>query len=238
MQTFTTAGLSITAVKGSADAICYVLYPFGGLGEWIEEAAEKFGVSVAVITGMDWDDDLTPWPAKGQPPGSPDFRGNASRFLPKLITEAVPETERRLGLSANVERTLAGVSLSGLFTLWQWMTDDFFRNIICLSGSFWYAGMVDWIKSRPVPRKAGRAYFLLGNLEARTKVKAFQPVQTDTEEIVGYLRRGGIDAMLELVPGNHYQYGEARLTRAFTRMFTPTSRLSDAPATGESYPMP
>lgn len=221
MQTFTISNLKIKAVKKSARSICYVLYPFDCLGEWIEQAAQKYGVSVAVVTGMDWNDDLTPWPAPGEPPDSPAFKGYGPRFLRTLITEVLPETERRLGLSGAVERTLTGVSLSGLFTLWQWMGHDTFRNIISLSGSFWYAGMVGWIKSQPVPQKAGKAYFLLGNQEARTKVKAFQPVQTDTEEIVAHLRTGGINDFFELTPGNHYQYGLQRLDRAFAWMFSP-----------------
>lgn len=219
MPTFTIANLNIRTVAGSSDRICYLLYPFDRLEEWTERAAPEFGVSIAVVTGMDWDNDLTPWPAKGQPPGSPDFKGNAVKFLSVLVSEVVPEVERRMNLGADVERTLAGVSLSGLFTLWQWMSNSLFSNIISLSGSFWYDGFVTWIKSRPVPKKPGRAYFLLGNLEAKTKVKAFQPVQTDTVEIVGYLHDNGISDTFELVPGNHYQFPEQRLDRAFARMF-------------------
>ncbi len=219
MPTFTIANLNIRTVAGSTDRICYLLYPFDRLEEWTERAAPEFGVSIAVVTGMDWDNDLTPWPAKGQPPGSPNFKGNAAEFLSVLVSEVVPEVERRMNLSADVERTLAGVSLSGLFTLWQWMSNSLFSNIISLSGSFWYDGFVTWIKSRPVPKKTGRAYFLLGNLEAKTKVKAFQPVQTDTVEIVDYLHDNGISDTFELVPGNHYQFPEQRLDRAFARMF-------------------
>ncbi len=219
MPTFTIANLNIRTALGSPDRICYLLYPFDRLEEWTERTAPEFGVSIAVVTGMDWDNDLTPWPAKGQPPGSPDFKGNAAEFLSVLVSEVVPEVERRMNLSADVERTLAGVSLSGLFTLWQWMSNSLFRNIISLSGSFWYDGFVTWIKNRPVPTKPGRAYFLLGNLEARTKVKAFQPVQTDTVEIVGYLHDNGISDIFELVPGNHYQFPEQRLDRAFAWMF-------------------
>ena len=219
MPSFTIANLNIRTVAGSTDRICYLLYPFDRLEEWTERAAPEFGVSIAVVTGMDWDNDLTPWSAKGQPPGSPDFRGNAAEFLTTLISEVVPEVERRMNPGTDVERTLAGVSLSGLFTLWQWMSNDLFRNIISLSGSFWYDGFVSWIKSRPVPKKTGRAYFLLGNLEAKTKVKAFQPVQTDTVEIVDYLHDNGISDIFELVPGNHYQFPEQRLDRAFARMF-------------------
>lgn len=219
MQTFRIANLKVSAVKESADRMCYVLYPFDGFGYLIEEAARKFSVSIAIITGMDWDDDLTPWEAPGEPPGCPDFKGNAAAFLKKLVTEVVPETEKRLGINAGVERTLTGVSLSGLFTLWQWMVNDTFHNIICLSGSFWYDGFVGWLKSQPAPKKTGKAYFLLGVLEAKTTIKAFQTVQTDTEDIVAYLHSHGINDRFELVPGNHYQYAEERLIRAFTYMF-------------------
>lgn len=219
MQTFRIANLNIAAARESADKICYLLYPFDGLGEWIEEAAQKFGVSIVTITGMDWDDDLTPWRAKGEPPGCPDFRGNAPEFRTTLLNTVIPETEKRLNITNCAQRTLAGVSLSGLFTLWEWMTDDSFHNIISLSGSFWYENFVTWIKSQTIPHKTGKAYFLLGNMEAKTNVKAFQSVQTDTMEIVEYLRDNGIKDYLELVPGNHYQFGEQRLNRAFTWMF-------------------
>lgn len=107
------------------------------------------------------------------------------------------------------------------------MLDDTFHNIISLSGSFWYAGFASWITSQPAPpRKSGRAYFLLGNREAYTKVKAFQPVQTDTERIVAYLKSAGIDTTFELVPGDHYQYPEQRLTRSFTHMFSASTPRS------------
>lgn len=219
MKTSTIANLRIISANGSPNRICYILYPIDCQGEWIEAAAHNFGVSIAVITDMDWDNDLTPWPAKGEPAGSPDFEGNASKFLSTLVNNVVPEIERQLGMSSNVERTLTGVSLSGLFSLWQWMVNDTFHNIISLSGSFWYDGFVKWIKTQPIPKKTGKAYFLLGNQEAKTKVKAFQSVQTDTMEIVNYLHDNGINDFFELVSGNHYQYGEQRLIRALTWMF-------------------
>ena len=219
MQTFRISNLKVVAVKSSAQRICYVLYPMDSLGEWIEEAAETYGVSIAVITGMDWDDDLTPWRAEGEPPGSPDFKGDAGKFMAMLLNEVLPEVERRLQISAEPQRTLTGVSLSGLFALWQWMRGDTFRNIISLSGSFWYDGFVDWLKAQPMPVKEGRIYFLLGNQEGKTNVKAFQSVERDTVEIVDYLREHGIKTKFELVAGNHYQYGLQRLDRAFSWMF-------------------
>lgn len=209
-------------VNKSTDRVCYVLYPLDILGEWIEKAARNFDVSIVVVTGMDWDNDLTPWPAKGEPQGSPDFKGNAPKFLSMLISDIIPEVERNIKLSVNVERTLVGVSLSGLFSLWQWIKSDTFSNIISLSGSFWYDGFIKWLKSQPIPVKVGKAYFLLGNQEAKTKVKAFQMIQNDTQQVVSYLEDKGFNVLFELVPGNHFQYGEERLNRAFTWMFDQT----------------
>ena len=99
------------------------------------------------------------------------------------------------------------------------MISDFFLNIAALSGSFWYDRFARWILTNPVPSKSGKAYFLLGDQEARTSVEAFRPVQTDTLGIVRHLRDGGIQAEFELVPGNHYQHAIPRLDRALAHLF-------------------
>lgn len=87
MQTFKAANLKIMAAGENSGRICYVLYPLDDLGEWIEEAAERFDVTIATVTGMDWSDDLTPWPAPGEPPGCPPFRGRAPEFLKTLTSK-------------------------------------------------------------------------------------------------------------------------------------------------------
>lgn len=219
MQTFSIDKFKIAAAVNGNDKICYILYPFDILDSWIAESASRFGITIAVITGMDWDNDLTPWKAKGVPSGSADFKGLAPQFLSLLKERLVPEIEKELNVSSGVERTLTGVSLSGLFTLWQWMECDLFKNIISLSGSFWYEGFLDWIKGIDVPPKTGRAYFLLGNKEALSPVQQFRDVRVNTDEIVKYLAAKGIRDIFEIVPGNHYQYAIPRLNRSFAWMF-------------------
>ena len=62
--------------------IAYILYPIEGyLDKWIDQAAEDYGTTIVVITGMDWENVFSPWPAKGVPAGSPDFRANPVSFL-------------------------------------------------------------------------------------------------------------------------------------------------------------
>lgn len=193
----------------------YILYPMDILTDWIDNAAKFYGCSIAVISGMDWDNDLTPWAAPGVPPGSPDFKGLAPEFLKKLQNEVMPEIARQMKLGADTEFDLVGVSLSGLFTLWQWMECDTFHSIACISGSFWYKDFAQWLSTRPISKKTGRAYFSLGNQESKTPVKAFQSVATDTQTVIAALDASGIQTEFRSVPGNHYQHAIERLNLAF-----------------------
>lgn len=207
----------LCADTGRKDKIAYVLYPVDILYDWIEPASQTYGVDIVVITGMDWQNVFSPWPAPGVPKGTPDFKGESPQFLSLLQQEVIPQIEETLKIDATVERTLVGVSMSGLFALWQWMLCDTFHNIASLSGSFWYHGFVEWIKSRPVPQKSGKGYFLLGNQEAKSKT--FATVATDTQVILNYLRTIGIDVEFQSVPGNHYADPISRLNHAFIALY-------------------
>ena len=216
---FEIAGLQCLCCAGSTEKIAYILYPVDMLAEWIEPAAQKYGTSIVVVTGADWDNAFSPWPAKGVPAGSPDFKGESGRFLAMLQGAVVPEVERRLGIVAGAERTLVGVSMSGLFALWQWMVCDTFANIASLSGSFWYTGFLDWMKSLTIPKKTGRGFFLLGDREAKSKVKAFDSVADNTRQILTLLHEAGIAVEFRSVPGTHYSDPLPRLDLAFTSLF-------------------
>lgn len=205
---------------GNGERIAYILYPVDMLEGWLEQAIEYYKTSIVVVRGMDWNNSLTPWPAPGEPKGSPDFKGDAQEFLTLLTTKLMPLIEGELELSPNVERTLVGVSLSGLFALWQWMSGNTkFKSIASLSGSFWYDGFLDWFDKQPLPKTGGKAFFLLGELEKDTKVKAFQSVAKNTAAIVERLSAGGIDTHFEWVPGNHYADPIPRLDSAFKWLY-------------------
>lgn len=220
MRKIKIAGLQcICSTTVSKDKIAYILYPMDMLGEWLEPAARKYGVTIAVITGMDWESVFSPWKAKGVPKGSPDFKGESPEFLKLLQQKVITEIETFAGMNEDVERSLVGVSMSGLFALWQWMVCDTFANIASLSGSFWYEGFLDWMKSRPIPKKSGKGYFLLGNQESKSNVKAFNSVGVNTEEIVALLRNSGINVEFQSVQGNHYSDPLPRLDKAFAALY-------------------
>ncbi len=210
----------ICSTSGRKDKIAYILYPTDMLADWIEQAAEKYGVTIAVVTDMDWQNVFSPWPAKGVPKGSPDFKGESPAFLKLLQQKVIPTVESSLGIVKNAERSLIGVSMSGLFALWQWMLCNTFQNIASLSGSFWFEGFIDWMRSRIIPSKSGNAFFLLGDKESQSKVKAFDIVGQNTQEIISLLQAKGIHTEFESVPGNHYANPIPRLDKAFTALYS------------------
>ncbi len=210
----------ICSTNGQNKRIAYILYPMDVLSDWIEDASERYQTNIVVITGMDWQNVFSPWPAKGVPKGSPDFKGESPEFLKLLQQKVLPQIETALHLGMNPERTLVGVSMSGLFTLWQWMLCDTFNNIASLSGSFWYENFIEWMRSIPIPSKSGKAFFLLGNQEPHSNVKAFNTVGQNTEEIISLLHTAGINVEFESVPGNHYSDPIPRLNKAFAAIYS------------------
>ena len=203
-----------------SDKVVYVLYPMDSLENWITAAIAKYKTTIVVITGVDWDNDLTPWPAPGIPKGSPKFEGHGAFFQKELTETVIPDIERRMGFHTPPERTLVGVSLSGLFTLWQWAQSTFFRNIATLSGSFWYQGFVEWIGKQSFAGKTGRCFMLLGEAEPHSTNPVFATVGKCTEYIVGCLRRQHVSVSLKMVKGNHYQYPIERLEMALSNLLS------------------
>lgn len=203
----------------SLSEIAYILYPMAMPDDLVEMLSRKHAITVVAITGMDWDNVFSPWPARGVPEGSPDFKGESAVFLKNLQENVLPDVEKMLVVATSPERSLIGVSMSGLFTLWQWMLCPTFRNIASLSGSFWYEGFVNWIKSVPIPAKSGKAFFLLGSQESKSNVRIFRSVAVDTKEIISILTKAGIDCRFLSVPGNHYADPAGRLEKTFDALF-------------------
>ena len=119
-------------IKQSSNKICYMILPEGiksDLYDGLKGLSEKHGVSIVVIEDVNWNDDLTPWPAVGVFKKAKPFGGKAAAFLEKLTNEIIPETEKSFGVE-DAERTLLGVSLSGLFAVWSAFNTDAFTNII------------------------------------------------------------------------------------------------------------
>ena len=185
------------------------------LHEGLKGLSEKHSVSIVVIEAVNWNDDLTPWPAEGVFKKAKPFGGQAAAFLNKLTNDIIPETERSMGIE-NAERTLLGVSLSGLFAVWSAFSTDAFTNIISISGSLWYDGLVEWMKEQSPSPRIKKVCMLLGEKEKNAKEKRMATVEKRTQTAAIILKEKTQSSVIfELVEGTHFSPIMPRLERAF-----------------------
>lgn len=193
--------------ENNGGKVVYMIYPalVPFENSWLEMMVTKhhFPIVVIYIPADGWNDMLTPWPEPGETPDSPPFAGKAEETLKLIQQKVIPEAEKTLGIEKVSERNLIGVSLSGLFTLWQWLKSDTFSSIASLSGSFWYPGFMEWFE-KIVPEKSGKAFFLLGVKEPKAWIKAYRSVGENTEAVVKKLQSYGIPVEFKWVPGDHF----------------------------------
>jgi hypothetical protein len=209
-------------IKQPTNKICYMILPEGikeDLANGLERLAEKYGVSIVVSNDVNWNDDLTPWPAEGVFKKAKPFGGRAAEFLDKLTREIIPEAEESMAVEV-AERTILGVSLSGLFAIWSAFNTDAFTNIISISGSLWYDGFVGWMKENAPSQSIRKVCMLLGEKEKYAKEKRMATVEECTHAAAEILKeKTYADVMFELVEGTHFSPIMPRLKRAFEVVF-------------------
>ena len=185
--------------------VCYLLMP-GGLKDdvaaFIEQASEEHSCTMVVLSGMNWNDDLTPWPAEGVFKEKKPFGGKAREFAIKLEA-CCTEIEAQLGIS-NPSRYLLGISLSGLFAVWMTTCSDEFFGIGSISGSLWYDGFSEWFCDQTVRPAIRKIYISLGLREKNSKDHRIATVEEATGQVVNHLKDKGKDLVYILEDCTHF----------------------------------
>jgi len=190
----------------------------GDLLERLEKTSARHGISFVVINGVDWNTDLTPWPAPGVFKKEKPFSGQATVFLHTLIDEIIPEAEKNLGVE-KAERILLGVSLSGLFALWSGFNTDAFSGIVSLSGSLWYDNFSEWMLKNQFSPQVKKVCMLLGEKEKNAKDKRMATVEDKTIATAEFLKANSqAEVHFELVEGTHFSPIMPRMERALSYM--------------------
>lgn len=167
--------------------------------------------TLVCIGGVDWDRDLSPWPAEKVFRGGDDFSGGAEDFLHTLLTKIVPTAEE--GLSP-AWRAVFGYSLAGLFSLWAMTKTDAFTKCASVSGSLWFDGFTAYLSAHPLLGQPTNIYLSLGDREEKAKNPRMQQVRIATEQAKAILQNQGVPCTFELNPGGHFQDVLARQRRA------------------------
>lgn len=169
------------------------------------------------IGNLQWDHDMSPWYCEPIMKGDAPCTGGALAYLDLLVSRILPEAlDKVQGTPAYTG--IAGYSLAGLFALYAMYQTDVFDRVATMSGSFWFPGFKNYVFTHTMKRKPEKVYLSLGDKEARTGNKVLNTVQSNTEEIVEYLRRQSMKVEWELNPGNHFQQAALRSAKGIAAL--------------------
>ena len=167
---------------------------------------------LAAIDGVNWGQELSPWPAPRAFRGGKDFTGDADIYCKELAEQIIPSVEAALGITP-AYRAITGYSMAGLFAIYSLYRTDIFHLAASVSGSLWYDGFLDFMKHNQPIRLPERVYFSLGDLESRTKNQKLAKVGACTQEANKLLNHSGVKTIYEINIGNHFDEVLERIAR-------------------------
>jgi len=170
------------------------------------------GFNLVTISGLHWNQELSPWPVETVVSKDDRFTGGAPELLPLLTGEVVPQVERLLD-APPAWRCLAGYSLAGLFAVWTAFQTDLFTRILSASGSMWYPGWLEYAHEHQLAAPLLGAYLSVGEQESTARNAVLQTVGERTRAMAALLAERGIPSKFELNPGNHFKNPPMRVVK-------------------------
>ncbi len=190
-----------------------ILNTYSREGQAVYKEAASLGAlpfTLAAISNLAWDDDMTPWAIPPLSKKDTPCSGKADSYIEILTSTIVPDILEKLGAKP-AYLAIAGYSLGGLFALYSSYKTGIFSKIASASGSLWYPDFVEFAEKRDFSKKPDCIYLSLGDTEAKTRNKILAPVQENTEKLAALYKSKGIPVTFELNKGNHFTEGEKRM---------------------------
>lgn len=213
MQILEIGSKSISVFPGTKlnSPIVY-LNTFSNEGQKVFEATQASGgqpFTLVAISNLDWNHDMVPLDIPPVFKNAGPCTGGADDYLQLLIEKVIPTAEKKI-TGVPRWRGIAGYSLAGLFALYSIYKMDLFSCVGSMSGSLWFPGMKEYIFSHEPKRRPECMYFSLGDKESKTRTPVLKSVQQNTEEILAFYQRKGIDTVFEMHPGSHFNHAAER----------------------------
>lgn len=145
-EIFKLDGKNISITTSATESLPLVLVnTFAGKADplWKECAAlDCPSFTLACISGMDWNADLSPWKIPPLRKNEPPFSGKADSYLAFIVSQALPAILQKLSPPPYI--ALAGYSLAGLFALYAAHKTKAFSRFVAASPSAWFPRFVDF----------------------------------------------------------------------------------------------
>ena len=209
----TILGKSVSIIDSSKSGVPIIyLNTFSDEGQKVYETAQAVSCppfTLVAISDLDWNHDMVPWDSPPAFKNADPCTGGADEYL-RLLTEGIIPTAEKKITGVPRWRGIAGYSLAGLFALYSIYQTDVFSRVGSMSGSLWFPGMKEYIFSHEPKCRPDHMYFSLGDKESKTRNPVLKSVQQNTEEIRTFYHSKGIDTVLQMNPGNHYNHAAER----------------------------
>lgn len=209
----TILGKSVSIIGSSKSGVPIIyLNTFSDEGQKVYETAQAVSCppfTLVAISDLDWNHDMVPWDSPPAFKNADPCTGGADEYLRLLTEEIIPTAEKKI-TGVPRWRGIAGYSLAGLFALYSIYQTDVFSRVGSMSGSLWFPGMKEYIFSHEPRCRPDHMYFSLGDKESKTRNPVLKSVQQNTEEIRTFYHSKGIDTVLQMNPGNHYNRAAER----------------------------
>lgn len=175
--------------------------------------------TLAAISGVDWEKQLSPWPAKAAFRGGDDFLGLADEHISELTNHIIPRVYNELDTPPTCNAIL-GYSLDGLFALYTLYKSSQFDYAASVSGSLWYDGFIEYMEAHDMRVLPKRVYLSLGDKEKNTRNARLSTVYDNTVKVERFLSSKEIKTVFELNSGGHFVDVSSRIAKAIRYLFT------------------
>lgn len=201
-------------VSGPAPLIYSIDYHENG--QLLLAAAQQLGVdgrfNLVTISGLDWNQELSPWPIETVVSKDDRFTGGADLLLTLLTSSIVPQVEKLLD-EPPAWRCLAGYSMGGLFTLYSSHHTALFTRFMSASGSMWYPGWLEYAREHDFAGLVAGVYLSVGDKESTSRNAVLQTVGERTRQVAELYASRGVPVKFELNPGNHFKNPPLRVVK-------------------------
>ena len=201
--------------SGNTSSPLVILNTYGDEGQEVWNECQKLNCQpfcLAAISNLDWNNELSPWKSPALYKNDGGFSGGADSYLSLLTEKIIPNVCDSM-TSKPPYIALAGYSLAGLFAIHAAYKTDIFSRIASASGSLWFPGFEEYVKSHDFIKKPDSIYLSLGDTEAKAKNTVLATVKDKTESLFELYKSLEIPIIFELNKGNHFTEAALRTAK-------------------------
>ncbi|RNB85713.1 esterase family protein [Brevibacillus nitrificans] len=160
------------------------------------------------VESFDRNDEYTPFVSPNVFEPGKIFGGSASIYARFLANELKPYIDSRFRTLPEREHTgIMGFSLGGLISVYTALTyPEVFGRIGSFSGSFWFPGIIEWLKQRTTIDTGQRLYMNLGHAEGATRTNGQQWMVPNSKRVYDYLLQNGFTVHQEIYESEFHSF--------------------------------